>query len=137
MSDYGPYGRVALAAAQSLSANRAMPPLKAWELAAEQIFPDKPESRKKNCPRTTFLALCGVGRVAGVPAGSYCQASENWEHAISALQILDREPAHNPASLWKQVTDNSGKTHNQQMHVVLALSRAGLLQDVEAAKAKS
>lgn len=128
MSQCGPYGQIALAAVQSLSTNRSLSPLEAWQLAAEQVFPDKQESRKKNCPRTTFLSLCGTGRVLGVPAGNYCQANENWEHAISALEILARVPEQTPTSLWKQVTNNSGKTHNQQMHVIIALAQAGHLQ---------
>jgi hypothetical protein len=128
MSDYGSFGRVAVIAARNLATGEAASPALAWDDAAKLVFPEKEEMQKKSCPRTTFLALCGTGRLASVAAGSYCGPTRNMEHALAALQILDREPEHSPVSLWRSVTENSGKAYNQQMHVVLALVRSGFLQ---------
>lgn len=127
MSEYGPYGRVALAAAKSLSANSALHPAKTWEAAARHEFPISPSSREKGCPRTAFLTLCGTGLIAGIPSGEYCERTTNWEHALAGLAIAASESDHTPTSLWKRVTNGSGKAHNRQMHVLLALVRSGLL----------
>ena len=42
------------------------PVLEAWDLVAHHIFPDKPASRAKGCPKCAFLGLAEEGLIKGV-----------------------------------------------------------------------
>lgn len=42
-----------------------------WQMAMLEVFPTQESSRKKGCPKSTFLGLCENGYVKGIPAGKY------------------------------------------------------------------
>jgi hypothetical protein len=84
----------------------------------------------KGCPRTTFLAVCASGALAGIAPTGALRDSENVRHAQDCLLLLKEFPDYmdmSPRKLWALLTHASGKTYNQQMHVVIGLAKAGML----------
>ena len=77
----------------------------------------------KGCPKNSFLALCETGQIKGVQAGKYTRSRKNKSYALFALELLKQNPelANQPNKLWKLIPGCTGKVHNSQMDVVLAL----------------
>ncbi|WP_202801272.1 DUF6979 family protein [Vreelandella stevensii] len=122
------YGDVALQAVRL--AGEGVSPVEAWNLAAASMFPDQHAARVKGCPRSAFLGLCEEGYVEGIEAGKYTTSVSNKKYAIDLLKLLHEKPhlADLPRKqLWGIVVQGAPKQHNQQVEVVLALWRAGLL----------
>lgn len=116
---YGKYGQVALIASSNLKDNS---PKKAWELATLKIFPNSQSSRKKNCPRSTFLGLCEEGLIQDSKPGHYLTRKTNKEYALNAIQILKSEQKFTSGNdLWKKALNGKVVKYNYQMDVVLAL----------------
>ncbi len=107
-------------------------PIKAWQEACKQVFPQSGESQKKSCPKCAFLGLCQAGHVVGVPTGRYTRSQLNARYATEAAEIIGRSPALNldKEALWKRVQMGGGRTpvHNGQLDVVLALHQRGYLR---------
>ena len=59
----GKYGKTAVIAVNLLRENKTSDPIKAWELASYQVFPDSESSRSKSCPKNAFLGLCEDGQI--------------------------------------------------------------------------
>ncbi len=118
------HGEAAVAATRLVVA-RQLSPRDAWSKA----IAEQPGGYDKNCPRTTYLTLCGEGFIRGVPPGRYAQGRENATYAIALVRLLieDGSRVDEPeAVLWKLV--GAGDTHrNGQVEVVKALWRAGLI----------
>lgn len=135
MSDYAD---VAVRAALKLRSGRLISPRDAWDGSAGEVFPSSPSMQSKGCPRTVFLTLCASGALKDLPAAGVVGVSENARHTKDCLALLAGHPdyvAMRPRQLWDLITNASGKTYNQQMHVILGLARAGLLrcgEDVQA-----
>lgn len=101
--------------------------MEAWRTAAQAI--ESESSRKKGCPRSTFIGLCESGRIRNIPAGNYGgrPASKNAEYGIKALDTLLRSPElAEDRVLWHAI-GNDGLSPNGQMDVVISLWRAGKL----------
>jgi hypothetical protein len=121
------YGDVAVGAVHRFASGAARNLRMAWAQEAEQTF-GAGSRAEKVCPRTAFLALCAEGVVKGVPAGDYVDTSlPNCEHALSALSLLREGAAQfeSGRALWQAL--GVSKAYNQQLDVVLALWRAGLV----------
>ena len=130
------YARAAVSAVNRIR-NAGMTPEDAWfESVKEEYSTDS--SRKKPCPKSTFLGLCQEGLVVGVPAGMYTKAPDNPRYAVKAVELLPLyEEIPKPSALWKdclkklkEVTGEAidlEKKPNSQMHVVLALWEIGAL----------
>src|SRR5579862_5565047 len=120
------YGKASVSAARECQQNPALNPADAWMAAVSREFTSE-ESRKKCCPRGAFLGLCEEGLVIGVPQGTYTTSRSNKAYAISAVSLLRDSPEliDDLSELWRRV---SHKKHNQQMQVVAALWREGLLR---------
>ena len=125
----GKYGEAAVKAVRCVQQNPGTDPKTAWKKAVCEIFSNSQASIDKVCPRSTFLSLCEEGRIHGITAESYINAQENKGYALEALSILENDPSLDwtPNSLWKKI-QNGGKTHNNQMDVVIALFQEGLTQ---------
>lgn len=100
--------------------------VKSWDMAMMKIFPTQKPSREKGCPKSTFLGLCEVGYVKGVPQSKYLvkNNSLNKDYAIQAIALLKQNPhLANSSSkkLWELVINGVSKTPNSQMDIVLAL----------------
>ena len=124
------FGRLAVHAAKACAEGTYIGPRAAWATGAIAVFPESQSMRDKGCPRSTFLALCGAGFIKGVPAGIYARPGPNSVHALDAVALIRKSPGANTLEahpLWGAVTEGSGKAHNGQMHVVLALANADLL----------
>lgn len=128
MEYYGKYGLVALNAVNKLTHIDDLEPGNAWDEAAAYVFTTQLSSRKKGCPRSTFLGLCEAGRVKGVKAGDYTRSQANKSYAINALELLQCSPKLTTKELWDRVNSNiEPKAHNSQMNVVVALYNEGYL----------
>lgn len=119
----GKYGKVAKTAVSLLRAEKAKGPIDAWEIAVHAIFPDSKSSRKKSCPRSTFLSLCESGYIAGAKEGKYTKSVKNKNYAIEALKLLatNQDLLHDSKCLWERVLDGEKKQQNSQMDVVISL----------------
>lgn len=125
------YADVAVRAALKLCSGRPMSAREAWDDAATEVFPDSASMQSKGCPRMTFLTLCASGAVKGLAAIGVVGKSENALHARECLALLAEQPSYAsmpPRQLWNLVTHASGKTYNQQIHVIVGLAKAGLLR---------
>ena len=122
------FGEVAVWATRRVIEEKLAPPA-AWTRASLALNPDSIDMAAKPCPRTTYLTLCGNGFVKGVPTGRYANGRENAEMAVALAMILLEDSDLADASenrLW-QMAGGGAKTKNDQVEVVVGLSRAGLL----------
>ena len=88
----------------------------------------------KPCPKNTFLGLCSLGLIKGIPAGDYLSSnSVETEYAKIAIEILMKYKsfADKPRDLWKKVLKIGGydvdKHYDFQMNVVCALWNADMI----------
>ena len=121
------YGELACMAAASC--NRGVSPRDAWERNAKKVFPTQEASRKKGCPKSTFLGLAEEGLIVGVKPGHYTTSKKNKKYAIRAHEILcsNESLAADPIALWTIVMDGDQKVPNEQMEVVISLWKKGLI----------
>ncbi len=117
------YGRTSLIAVKLLKNRKESDPRNAWERAALEVFPDSESSRKKGCPRDTFLGLCEEGLIRNVNAGAFTRSDKNKSYALKALSILKKRPelAIDEKLLWKRVMGGAQKQENSQMDIVTTL----------------
>lgn len=113
------FGLTALKARELLLTGDADTPRDAWDIAAlnilkKQVYVEKP------CPRSAFLGLCEEGFIKGVPRGNYCRATKNKEYAISAVNMLKKNPRwrSNKKDLWNEIVKDNPITHNYQLDIV-------------------
>ena len=126
------YAHVAIKAVHKLQA-KPIQPKNAWIQSAKEVFPNNSEAQKKECPKNAFLGLCAEGLIKGVPSGEYTKSIQNKSYAIKAADIFKKSSTmfSCPTGLWKQtlieLSEDENKTHNQQMHVVIALYELGFI----------
>jgi hypothetical protein len=121
------YGEAALMAAGQAPSTGSNPVVR-WESAMERLYPTSPTSRKKGCPRGAFLGLCEEGLVKGIPPGHYTASKDNKAYAVQAAALLTEGGRKwSTGELWRAVSNDPEKAHNQQMDVVLALWKNGLI----------
>ena len=126
----GKYGNVAKTAVSLPRTEKAKDPIDAWEIAVHDIFPNSESSRKKGCPRSTFLGLCESGYIAGARKGKYTKSVKNKNYAIEALKLLitNQNLLHDSKCLWELVLDGEKKQQNSQMDVVISLWQNDMIQ---------
>ncbi|MGR3752573.1 DUF6979 family protein [Edwardsiella anguillarum] len=120
------YGKIAGEAYRL--ARDGMPPAQAWDKAVV--------GKDKGCPRAAFLGLCEAGYLKDIPTGSYQKSgSKNARYAtVAANYLLAHRIIANdvtPSALWKVALTNEvnpPETYNSQMHIVLTLWEAGVIQ---------
>jgi hypothetical protein len=119
----GKYGEAAIVATQLIISNRENNPIDAWKIAMAKIYPESESSRKKGCPRNTFLGICEEGFINGIQAGNYTRSRKNKNYAIKALSILStsNNSTLDAQKLWELVIEGQPKRHNSQMDIVLTL----------------
>jgi len=133
----GKYADVAIRAVSLYTSGEASSIVEAWEIVACKTF-ETETSRKKSCPRTTFLGACESGIVVGVPAGVYnlkLKRNKNKQYGLKAITLLQQDPAlaDHPNLLWLKI-GNAGIKKNDQMDVITTLWKQGLIRaDHEAA----
>jgi hypothetical protein len=118
------YSEIVLHAVDLVHQKQVNNPVDAWSEAAMLFYPNKESSREKGCPKSSFLGLCEEGRIKNVKAGSYSKSKLNKSYALEAVSMLEINPNLSEKELWDKI---STKQYNQQMHVVLALFKAGLI----------
>jgi len=118
------YAQIALDSIVDLKDNQSLNPVDAWNNNAKDMFPDKPDSQTKSCPKSAFLGLCEDGLVSGVKSGSYTTSKLNKGYALAALSHLKFNPNLSEKELWSLVSD---KQPNNQMAVVKALYSQGYI----------
>jgi hypothetical protein len=121
------YGEAALMVARQ-AASTGTNPVVQWKNAMETLYPTSAAARKKGSPRGAFLGLCEEGLVAGIPAGQYTESRENKDYAVRAVALLREAAQHwSTTTLWKAVTNDPEKAHENQMDIVLALWKNNLI----------
>ena len=122
------YGEAAVRAVEACQVNPVAGPRAAWEDAV-QVCLGTESTRKKGCPRSTFLGLCQAGLVKGVPAREYTRSAKNGRYGERAVALLreDASWADRGPDLWRAVMAGEEKAANRQMEVVIGLWRAGLI----------
>ena len=118
------YGEIACSAVKKTK--EGMTPERTWGEAAKVVFPGKRPSRTKSCPRNAFLGLAEEGLVVGVAPCQYTNSKDNKRYAIKGVDLLRENPnlARQKSVLWRRVMHtegNEGKSHNNQMDVVIGL----------------
>jgi len=124
------FGNAAVDAVRICEAEKACPD-DGWLRAVAMAFPSSKSMRDKSCPRAAFLGLCEQGLVKGIRAGKYTRSLKNKVYAVAAVSKLRKNSGleDRPQALWKAVMNGKTKTHNEQMVVVIALWKAGLICD--------
>jgi hypothetical protein len=124
------YGKAAEIASRLLSGGHEIEPRSAWNRAVTEVFPHGSSSREKGCPRDAFLALCSLGVVTSVPAGTYTRSKMNRDYIERALAAVRESPElmRDQERLWQIATANAGIRPNYQLEVLSALWSAGLVQ---------
>lgn len=112
-------GKIEMVAVQAaIGVKEGENPRDAWDNACNDVYGRECTSRDKVCPRSAFLGLCGG---EGISADYARSAAEyllaNSDSSITATQ------------LWRIISDNNDKANNQRTHVVLAIYKAGLLNN--------
>jgi hypothetical protein len=121
------YGEAALMAAGQASSAGSNPAAQ-WDNAMLRLYPTSQTARKKGCPRGAFLVLCEEGLVKGIPAGKYTASQDNKAYAVRAAALLtEGKQSWSVNGLWRAVSNDPEKAHNQQMDVVMALWKNDLI----------
>lgn len=120
------YGMIAVQAAGG-----GQGPVQAWEEAAIAMYPGKPASQRKGCPKSVFLGLAAAGEIVSVAPGTYTRSEDNARYAREAMKLIRQNAtnAQTPTGLWLKIMSKEEifKVHNGQMDVITALWREGLL----------
>jgi hypothetical protein len=121
------YGEAALMATREGSSAR-ISPVARWEEAMNRLYPTSPTAQRKSCPRGAYLGLCEEGLVKGIPAGHYTASKDNKDYAVRAAQLLiEEKQSWSVSTLWQAVTNDPERAHSNQMDIVLALWKNGLI----------
>jgi hypothetical protein len=118
------FGKIAIGAMKLIEED--MNPYDAWWEAAKKETKSK-HSQGKGCPRNAFLGLCEEGYIKGIEKGNYTSSIKNKGYAVDAFKIVsNNENEWKAMDLWREVIIKP-IDHSGQMHVVLALKEANLL----------
>lgn len=126
----GDYGEVAVEVTKRISGKERFDIYRMWERIVRENF--QTESLIRNTsPRGVYLGLCESGLIVGIEAGRYSKKclKESKEYALTAVELLKRDSIYRGMSsgeLWREV-EKTGKNHNHQMDVVIALWKAGMI----------
>jgi hypothetical protein len=89
----------------------------------------------KECPRITYLLLASMGKLHGIPEGSYLEADANNPKSVEisniinkSLKILISDPttARNKVQLWRNIGSH-WQSQESTLDVIIALFEANLL----------
>jgi len=121
------YGEAALMATRE-GFSAGISPVARWESAMQRLYPSSPTAQRKSCPRGAYLGLCEEGLVKGIPAGHYTASQDNKDYAVRAAALLaEGKQSWSVSALWRAVTNDPERAHNNQMDIVLALWKNGLI----------
>jgi hypothetical protein len=125
----GKFGQVAVEATHRLNSAEVSDPREAWHSAAQTLLSYSTSMMRKNCPRNAYLGLCEVGLVKGAPRGPWITSEDNKLYAVRAVEALRTDPTwlNRPMLLWRVVSQSQTKAPNNQIDVVFALWRNGLI----------
>jgi hypothetical protein len=66
--------------------------------------------------------------VKGIPAGQYTASKDNKDYAVRAAELLaEGKQSWSVSALWQAVTSDPERAHNNQMDIVMALWKNGLI----------
>jgi hypothetical protein len=123
------FGRAAVRAVELYRNRSVADPLEVWQRAIAE-FTDSANSRKKCCPKNTFLGLCSDELIVGIRKGDYLYKPESVErlYARTAVEYLKNHLgiSISPSELWAAI-GNRDKHHDSQMNVVLELWKNKLI----------
>lgn len=118
------YAHAALNAYQ-LVADKSMSPREAWDSAVAKVTVSE-SSRKKGCPRATFLALADSGYLKNVnPQHGERKVGKLYQRAIEVANLILDLPGISKAEL---VDKTCYKDRQGSYDIVLTLAQYGFLQ---------
>ncbi len=118
------YAQAALNAYQ-LVAYKSMSPHEAWDAAVTKVT-ESESSRKKICPRVTFLALADSGYLKNVkPQYEEKKGGKLYQRAIEVANLILYLPGISKAEL---IDKTCYKDRQGSYDIVLALAKHGFLQ---------
>jgi hypothetical protein len=93
----------------------------AWEISVQKNI-EKETSRKKGCPKQTFIGLCDHGHLEKI-TGKQEVVSINYRYALFAIQEWKKNPKVSNTIMWNKIVERFGeaKNHNEQLSVVRGL----------------
>ena len=121
------YGEAALLAVRMETYGKALSSLERWDQAIKQLYPTSPIAQRKGGPRAAFLSLCEAGLVKGIAASRYAPPNQHTDYAARAVSLLAAGTHKSVNELWSEVTEGRDTPHSNQMDVVLALWKNGLI----------
>ena len=124
------WGRVAVETTRRMRKAPSRDRRSLWKAVVAELRPDRPSALTKSCAWGAFRGLCENGYVNGIPATVSPAENLNGGYAVRAARMLGENPrlaGESPMQLWRRV--HGDISHNGQMHVVLALHDAGLLNE--------
>ncbi|EEW0763831.1 hypothetical protein OM318_02560 [Escherichia albertii] len=118
------YARAALIA-YNLVADKSMSPREAWDAAVAKVTKSE-SSRKKGCPRATFLALADCGYLKNVePQYGEKKGGKLYQRAVEVANLILDLPGISKAEL---VDKTCYKDRQGSYDIVLTLAQCGFLQ---------
>ncbi|EAA5227707.1 hypothetical protein MA689_003835 [Salmonella enterica] len=122
------YAIAALKAHHYLVVSKSMSPREAWATAVAEVT-ESESSRKKGCPRATFLTLADCGYLQGIEARhEEKKGGKLYQRAIQVANLILDFPAISKSELADKTCykDSQGS-----YDIVLALAQKGLLKHPE------
>ncbi len=116
------YFRVAHAAYENI-VNRKMDFEAVWSASAKEHI-NSAESRKKGCPKNTFIGLCESGDLKEIKAIKQSDGI-NYQYAKFAIAEWKQYPTITKSEMWKRIVNKFGKAkgHQGQLDVVQGLAK--------------
>lgn len=122
------YGEAALMAVQMETHGKAITAVERWQDAIGKLYPAAQAAQRKSGPKGAFVGLCVAGMVKDVRAESGALSTQLRRHeqlAVEAVELLRSGTRAGITELWAGV--GGGGAHDNQMDVVLALWKNGLI----------
>ncbi|ELO2075660.1 hypothetical protein R0M20_000399 [Salmonella enterica] len=122
------YAIAALKAHHYLVVSKSMSPREAWATAVAEVT-ESESSRKKGCPRATFLTLADCGYLQGIEARhEEKKGGKLYQRAIQVANLILDLPTISKAEL---VDKTCYKDRQGSYDIVIALAQGRLLQHPE------
>lgn len=124
------YGEAAIEAFQLLEKDKSLTPIEAWDKAVSKKTNSK-HSQIKTCPRTTFLAVCDLGKHNLKIPNTVVKQTKNYEYTIIMLEYINEKKGdiESKKELWEAVQKKINKElkNNGQSGVVFSLLKKDYL----------
>lgn len=124
------YGNTAVEAFLTLKKDKNTTPENAWDTAVKK-FTSSTDSIKKGCPKTTFLAVCDLGKLNLSIPKTIIKQTKNYHYTEIMLKYIleNNGKIESKKELWNEVKNIEKKAlkSNSQDAVIFSLLKNGYL----------